>query len=149
MATTVGTQQDMNELLVRLVELDYDAIEAYDSAIQRLEDAECKRMLTEFREDHRRHTQDLGSILKESGQRVPTSGGAKSLLTKGKVVLGGLAGDKAILQAMKSNEDDTNKAYERAVNTQGLPARVKDVLQRNLGDERRHREWIVQRLSTM
>ena len=31
-------------------------------------------------------------------------------------MLGGLIGDKAILVAMKTNEDDTNTAYERAVN---------------------------------
>ena len=50
-----------------------------------------------------------------------------TVLTKGKVVLGGLIGDNAVLQAMKTNEDDTNTAYERA-----------------LGDERRHRDWMVE-----
>jgi len=67
----------------------------------------------------------------------------KALLTKGKVVIAGLMGDEAILQAMRTNEADTNTAYERAVNFKGLQANTRDVLQRGLEDERRHCEWIL------
>ena len=71
------------------------------------------------------------------------------MLTKGKVVIGGLMGDKAVLEAMKSNEETTNRAYEKATNERGLPNHVGEVLERNLSDERRHRAWIEERLSTM
>ena len=60
----------------------------------------------------------------------------KALLTKGKVVIAGLMGDEAILQATRTNEADTNTAYERAVKLSGLPSNTRDVLQRGLEDER-------------
>lgn len=149
MATLVGTEKDLNSLLVDLIELDYDAAEAYQAAIDRLEDQSSKEQLMKFKADHIRHTEELGSILSESGREPPTKGDIKRVLTKGKVVIAGLAGDKAILMAMKTNEDDTNTAYERAVNNDAAPARVKEVLRRNLADERRHREWIQKRIDTM
>ena len=52
-------------------------------------------------------------------------------------------GNKAILMAMKSNEDDTNAAYERAVAHLGLGVDVTTILEKHLADERRHREYIV------
>ncbi len=149
MATLVGTETDLNTLLEKLIELDFDAAEAYEAAIERLDDEESRRKLGEFRADHLRHTEDLGKILRDSGREPPHKGDIKRLLTKGKVVIAGLAGDRAVLMAMKTNEDDTNHAYERAVNNDAAPASVKEVLRRNLGDERRHREWIEQRLASM
>ena len=47
---------------------------------------------------------------------------------------------------MKQNEDQTNAAYERAVALEGLTGPIREVLDRNLVDERRHRAWIEQRL---
>lgn len=149
MATMVGTEKDLNHLLEKLIELDFDAAEAYQAAIERLEDATAKARLSEFKQDHLRHTENLGKILRDSGREPPHKGDIKRILTKGKVVVAGLVGDKAILKAMKTNEDDTNHAYERAVNNPVAPAQVKDVLRANLADERRHREWIEQRLATM
>jgi hypothetical protein len=50
---------------------------------------------------------------------------------------------------MKSNEDDTNTAYERAADNAVLTADARPVIERNLSDERRHRAWIVQRIEAM
>jgi hypothetical protein len=47
---------------------------------------------------------------------------------------------------MKSNEDDTNRTYERALSRPAVPAHVREVLERNLQDERRHRAWLEQRI---
>jgi hypothetical protein len=58
-------------------------------------------------------------------------------------------GDKAILVAMKTNEDDTNTAYERAVNHEGRHASAEEVLRRGLADERRHRAWIDETLAAL
>ncbi len=61
-------------------------------------------------------------------------------------MLQSIRGDKGVLQAMKSNEDQTNEAYEKALRLTGLTPEVQRVLQDNLADERRHRAWIVARL---
>jgi rubrerythrin len=148
MVTTVGNETELDELVEDLVKLDFAAIEAYDAAIERLSRAEHQRQMREFRNDHRDHTQVLGTWLREHGHTPPESCGAKQLLTKGKVVIAGLAGDKQVLQAMKTNEDDTNTAYERAIKhdqADGLLA----VFEKNLSDERRHRAWIETTIATL
>lgn len=44
MATLVGTQKNFADALKALIELDYDAIEAYKAAIDRLENENYKNV---------------------------------------------------------------------------------------------------------
>lgn len=148
MVTTVGTESKLNDLVRDLVQLDKAAIEAYDAAIQRLSSAEYKQQLTGFREDHVEHTRVLGAWLREHREDTPETGGMKATLTTGKVALAGLMGDKQILLAMKTNEDDTNTAYERAVNHPEADG-VRATFEKNLGDERRHRAWMESTLAML
>ena len=148
MATTVGTEKDLVKLLEDLVYLDRDAISAYDVAIERIEDTTAASKLREFKQDHERHVQDISRVLRNMGEEAPHEGDMKEILTTGKVKLGALMGDNAILRAMKSNEDDTNKAYESAVQNSvvGGDHELRSLLERNLADERRHRAWLESRI---
>lgn len=149
MATRIGTEPDVLDMLNDLIELDFDAAEAYQAAIDRLDDPDSKSHLASFREDHLRHTEELSAIVRDLGGEPPLEGDFKAVLTKGKVVIAGLGGDVAVLRAMKSNEDDTNTAYERASEREELTTDVQDILRRNLSDERRHRDWIVNRIDEL
>jgi hypothetical protein len=80
-----------------------------------------------------RHITELGDILSSMGRTPPKEGDMKALLTKGKVVIAGLMGDEAILQAMRTNEADTNTACERAVNLKRLQANTGCVAARSGG----------------
>src|SRR5258708_31622554 len=101
--------RDIVNLLNDLIELDYDAIEAYKAAIGRLSDVGDKTQLGQFMADHRRHVSELSLVVRNLGGSPPDHGDLKQVLTKGRVVLAGLTGEKAILEATKSNEDDTNR----------------------------------------
>jgi uncharacterized protein (TIGR02284 family) len=147
MVTIRGKEVDVNKMLCDLIELDFDAIEAYQAAIDRLEDFMVQQQMRAFMADHERHVRDLSGIVEAAGVTAPTKGDFKRVLTKGKVVMGQIVGDRGILMAMKSNEDDTNQAYEQAVRRHDLSVDTRDLLQRNLADERRHRAWIEDRLS--
>ncbi|MFZ3233993.1 MAG: ferritin-like domain-containing protein [Stellaceae bacterium] len=149
MATTIGTEKTRENLLEDLVQLDYDAADAYQAAIDRLDETQFRDRLREFKGDHLRHISEIGEILERMGRTPPKQGDMKSLLTRGKVVIGGLMGDKAILQAMRTNEADTNTAYERAVKFHGLDADTRNTLERALEDERRHCQWILDELKTL
>ena len=149
MATMVGLRGDVKTVLRQLVELDYDAIEAYRAAIARLHDPESKAALTGFMQDHERHISDLGVHLRAMGEEPPTGPDLKRVLTEGKVVIAGLLGDRAVLAAMKTNEDDTNTAYERASSREDLTPDLQLLLRHNLNDERRHRAWIEQRIQSL
>lgn len=146
MVTMRGKMGDVPRMLHELIELDLDAIEAYKAAIARLEDALVKGQLELFMADHERHVIDLSGLLRGMGQEPPTAADFKRILTMGKVVIGGLIGDRGILSAMRSNEQDTNQAYEQAVARDDLPPRVRTVLEQGLADERRHRAWIESQL---
>lgn len=65
--------------------------------------------LQEFRDDHKRHIKELSEVLRAHKEDAPET----PSLTKGKVILADLIDKEAILSAMKSNECDTNTAYER------------------------------------
>lgn len=147
MTTMVGKEHTLIELLQDLITLDYDAIKAYEAAIKRLDNTSYQTKLREFCEEHRRHTTNLAPFLEKLGARVPHEADAKSVLTTGKVVLANMIGDHAIIRAMKTNEDDTNTAYERAVQHKEVTPEVRTVLQSNLEDERRHRQWMIATLN--
>lgn len=146
MATMVGTQKDIASVLNALIELDLDAVEAYEAAIERLDDTDDKARLSTFMGDHERHVRELQTLVEGMGETPATKPDIKHVLTKGKVVLGSLIGDRLILLAMRMNEDDTNTAYDRACNREDLPSHVRTVLEQNRDDERRHREYIQRRL---
>lgn len=140
---------DRIKTLKKLVHLDYDAIEAYDAAIERLEDPGSKKALREFRQDHARHTENLGAILRNLNEEVPSGPDMKRMLTEGKVVIAGLGGDKAVLRAMQANEKVTNTAYEKALQATGTDAATQDTLRHNLEDERRHKAWIDRKIEEL
>lgn len=142
MATMVGNQDSLIGLLKQLTELEYDAIEAYKVAVDRLEDVGGKRQLGTFMADHQRHVQELSRQLRTLGVEAPDGPDMKQVLTKGKVFLGALLGDRAIFGAMKTNEDDTNTAYERAAARTDVPTHLHAIFESHLADERRHRQWI-------
>ena len=141
MATTVGNQDNINELVKALLNLEHDALEAYEEVIERLDDRAFAEKVESFRQDHLRHVEQLNQIADSLGEERP-DGSLKSILTSGKVVLADMLGDEAILKAMKTNEDDTVTAYERAVNNKCCTPALQDICEKALADERKHREWM-------
>jgi rubrerythrin len=148
MVTMTGTQTYFQDALKDLVELDYDAVEAYDAAIDRLENEKYKEKLTEFKQDHSRHIRELSEILRKHGDAPPTSPSAKQWLTKGKVIIANLVGDTTILRAMLSNEEDTNTAYDRIDQRTDKWPDAAPIIQRGREDEHKHKSWLEKTLET-
>ena len=142
MPTTVGTDTAAVDLIKNLLILEHDAIAAYDSTIERLESAEYRQQIETFRRDHEEHVQELGRIADTMGIDKPMEGDMKQWLTTGKVALADLAGDNAILKAMKTNEDDTVAAYQQALDNDITGAELRPLMEKGLADERRHRAWM-------
>jgi rubrerythrin len=133
--------------LCALIHLDFDAIEAYEAAIARLDHLGHREQLRHFLADHRRHVRELTECVHTFGGTAPVEGDIKRFLTKGKVVLATIAGDRAILRAMRSNEQQTTDAYERAFNALGGSSlEVRRVVERGMDDERRHKAWFEAQL---
>ncbi|MES1927492.1 DUF2383 domain-containing protein [Salinisphaera sp. T31B1] len=145
MVTTVGHESDLTDLLQNLVKLDYDAIDAYDAAIERLEDTKAQDALRKFRKDHERHIADLTPHITGLGGEVPADSGPKSLLTQGKVKVASLIGDSAILTAMATNEVETESAYRSAAERNDVDGQLAEKLRAGVADEARHKEWMKER----
>ncbi|MEZ0227842.1 MAG: DUF2383 domain-containing protein, partial [Planctomycetota bacterium] len=121
-------KNEISKVLRDLISLDFDAADAYEQAIDRIQQDDVARTeLARFRADHLRHVTDLSPIVRQLGDEPPTQGDFMRFLTQGKVVLGSLIGDGAILKAMKSNEDTTNKKYEDALATPGITSEIRVV----------------------
>jgi rubrerythrin len=142
--TTVGTESEIKSLVQDLLYLEHDAIAAYDSTIEKLENPEYKRQIQAFRQDHSQHVSVLTEMATELGVDAPREGDMKQMLTTGKVALASLMGDSAILKAMKTNEDDTVAAYERASQHGDAIPKSKAFFAKALEDELRHRAWMEQ-----
>ena len=142
MATTIGTEQTIEDLVRNLILLEHDAIAAYETTIERLESAEAKSEIASFLQDHRRHLAELDKMSAALGMEAPREGDAKQYLTTGKVAMAELMGDGAVLKAMKTNEDDTVTAYERASKHQDAVPESRAVFERAHQDELRHRAWM-------
>lgn len=142
MATLVGTQANFADALRELVELDFDAIEAYEAAINRVTKESYKDKLSEFKQDHERHVKELNEVLWAHGEKPVEGPDAKKWLAQGKVVLANLMGDEAILQAMRTNEEDTNTAYERLNEHEDKWSDAVEPLRKGFEDEKRHKKWI-------
>jgi len=143
MTTLVGKQIDFQEALYQLCELEYDAKEAYQAALLRLNNLYYKAQLNEFMKDHEHHIDMITQLLKKHDCKIPSGPDLKQFLAQGKVLLGQLAGDEGILKAMLSNEEDTNVAYERLINHPALWSDADPIIQRGLNDEKRHKSWML------
>ncbi|TGN61901.1 ferritin-like domain-containing protein [Paracoccus liaowanqingii] len=148
MVTTVGTEDLIADLVTNLILLERDAIAAYESTTSRLSDQTLAAQVEAFRQDHLQHLEVLNEMAAEIGAEAPLDGDMKQMLTTGKVALAGLFGDGAILKAMRTNEEDTVTAYERAATHSDALPKSKIFFRKALADEQRHREWMIRASET-
>jgi uncharacterized protein (TIGR02284 family) len=137
--------RDVIGVLNDLIQLDRNAVAAYDQAIEACEHAHIKETLTRFREDHERHVSDLSAHVTSLGG-VPEQ--SRDLM--GKLIEGFTAitsrGDQSALLAMRGNEELTNQRYAAALDEE-LTAEARVAVERNYDDEKRHVAWIKDALS--
>jgi uncharacterized protein (TIGR02284 family) len=128
--------------LVSLVQLDIDAVHAYEKAIEKIEIGEVKETLIRFKEDHVRHIADLSPLIRDNGGEPPEfKPDFKGLLIQGFTALRSSTGTEGALKAMKMNEKLTNSTYEKALSWE-LPEDVRRVVQRNRADEETHLRYV-------
>ena len=142
MVTTVGTEGDTKQLLKNLIQLEHDAIAAYDAVIEKLSDSGRAEKVRSFREDHQQHLDALSDLARDHHAYNPDEGSMKSMLTTGKVNMASLSGDGAILKAMSTNETDTVTAYRHALENHEAPEAARGFLEKALADEERHKSWM-------
>lgn len=126
----------------KMIQLDVDAVHAYDQAIEKIDDLEIRNQIASFRDDHQRHVDELSDYLRRNSLEVPErTRDLKGLLIEGFTALRSVTGTEGALKAMKSNEKVTNRQYEEAIREIVEPD-AKSLLQKNYEDEKRHLAYI-------
>lgn len=148
-----STQTRMDPALLAelndLLQLDYDSVQAYTVAIERLRDGEARSTIASFREDHERHIREITEVIRSRGgepinlPHLPT--GVFKLAVQG---VGAAGGEKGILLAYKSNERQARDKYRRASNRTHDPE-VGTILRLAAEDEQRHYSWVLERLEEL
>ncbi|WP_152045738.1 DUF2383 domain-containing protein [Aureimonas psammosilenae] len=142
MVTTVGTESTFEKLVQNLLILEHDAIAAYQSTIDRLDDQTHKTKIAEFKADHEKHVAELTRMAGALGVEAPTEGDAKQYLTTGKVALASIIGDRTILKAMSTNEIETKMAYDHASKNASATPEAQAFFRQALADETRHKDYM-------
>lgn len=145
---SISGDKTVLDLLNELIELDYDAIEAYEAAVGRVVESRDRGRITGFLEDHRRQVKELSALVRNVGGEPPGSGDLEQLFARGKVAIGALFGDRLVLEAMKAHEAELKALNERIAARPDLPERVRAIVTKHLAAERKHHDWIVDRLDS-
>lgn len=136
---------DVVRELNNLIQLDVDAIKAYDQAIEACEHASVKMKLTEFRADHQRHVTDLSAHVRALGAQPEVKQDLKGYLIEGFTAITSI-GTHSALVAMQGNEMLTNSRYQAALKMD-LSPELRVTLEKNYSDEQRHLAWIKEALN--
>ncbi|GFO65276.1 ferritin-like domain-containing protein [Geomonas paludis] len=138
---------EMIDRLNDLIQLDVDAVEAYEQAIKHIGYKDIAKRFSEYQDDHRNHITNLTALVQQMGG-TPTkpTPDLKGYLIEGFTALMSLTGAKQALEAMKGNEKVTNRKYQEAV-AQPFPEEVMEVLRTNLSQEQWHLSYIDELLT--
>lgn len=144
----VMERKEIIDMLNALIQLDVDAVEAYDHVIKHIEYHDIGKKLRDFQDDHRNHVKDLTAMVQHlDGKPVKPSPDLKGYLMEGFTALMSVTGSLAAMEAMQMNELVTNKSYARA-EAMELPEEVKKLIQTNHSQEQRHLRYIQQVITT-
>lgn len=138
----MANNQNVINLLNDLIQLDFDAVQAYGQAIDNIDDNTVRSRIQEFQRDHERHIRDLSDCVRDlGGTPAERKRDFKGFLLEGFTAIRSAIGTDGALKAMRSNEQLTNRSYDKALG-ENLPDKVREVVARNREDERRHLAYI-------
>ena len=141
--------KELREKIESLIKLDIDAAESYSEALEHIDDPQTHQRIEEFRLDHEDHIRKLSEVLSNSGEAPPErKKDIKGYFIKGFTSMRSSSGEEGALKAMKSNEELTNKKYDKARSKEMTPA-VKAIIEKNYEDERRHLDYIEAQLAKL
>jgi hypothetical protein len=142
--------QEVLDGLNDLLQLDHDALAAYDVAIAKLEDRDHASQISGFRRDHERHVRELNELVTRLGGTPVNHPHATGPFKTALQSLGGLAGDKGLLMAFRTNELQVRTKYDHYASKAMLwPPEVKRIVDGAALDEERHYAWVAGVLQRM
>lgn len=145
-AATAEILDGLNDLL----QLDHDAVGAYQIAMEKLQDRDNAAQIAGFLRDHERHIRELNEVIADLGgtpKNQPHATGPFKLALQS---LGGLAGDRGVLMAFRHNELQVRAKYDSYAAKANLwPTNIKRVVDGAALDEERHYRWVADAMKAL
>jgi uncharacterized protein (TIGR02284 family) len=135
------TNDEVIEECNELIRFGYDAIGAYEEAIDAISEPSLKEQLAAFLDDHERHVRELTALVMSLGGSPPEQTDGRGVIKATMMKVEGLIETELVVMAMHSNEEVLNKEYASRANGD-FPKDVLKVIQRNYGDKKRHLAWV-------
>jgi rubrerythrin len=129
-----------------LLQLDHDAVGAYEVAMDHLENRSWASQIEAFKRDHERHIRDLNDLILRLGGTPSNESHVSAPLKEGIQRISAAGGDRALLVAWRTNELYSLNKHESYQKKLAWPADTRRVLDRNTLDEERHFQWAVRTL---
>ena len=142
-------EKNLTEALSNLVQLDIDAVYAYDQALKEIDDPIIKDRLLKFQDDHRNHISGLSKHIQALGGQPPEySQDIKGYVIEAFAAIRSFTGLKGALAAMKTTEEIANRYYGEVVSWEA-PSAVKEVLRTYFSEEKVHLNYITSNLQAL
>jgi rubrerythrin len=136
------THHEIASDLAQLVQLDIDAVLAYDRALDGIDVPHLAATLASFKLDHQRHVLELSQLMLGMGATPPQAKpDMKGTLLGSVTGLRARFGTEQAIRAMVPNEELTTTTYARTL-AKPFPADVLEIVRRNAADEQRHLSWL-------
>ncbi len=146
---TAMENNQLIEVLTRLLQVDFDAVYSYDQALPKIEDAVMRSRLTEFRHSHQLHIHDLSEAIRRMGAEPPeVSNDFRGFFMGGVSALRSLSGTKGALKALQSVEEMTNREYGEVVSWKA-PDDIRELLRKQFTDVKIHLDYISSNLQAL
>lgn len=139
---------DQTAWLNDLLQLDHDAVAAYQLALRELNSPVLTSQLEAHLQDHERHIEELERHIDRLGgmkMSMPHASGVFKLAVQAAAAL---SSDRKVLLAFKANEMQVRDKYARAAELD-FPVDIRDTIRRAANDEKRHYDWAVSSLQAM
>ena len=129
--------QDVVDDLNDLLQLDCDAVAAYEIAIGKLRDVGARGDLVLFKQDHERHIEDLSRTVLRLGGTPKDRGDLKGILVDALTALRSASGDVGALRAIRMAERIVNRRYGSTL-AHALSEDARAIVKAHRDDERHH-----------
>jgi hypothetical protein len=130
-----------------LAQLDRDAIDVYEEALEHVVDAGVRDHLIDFRDEHQHHLTELAAaILRLSGQGFIAREDAMGHVAEWITAFRAMGGERGALEALRSAEKYHNARYSEAVTWDVADDQLHAELEQFYADEQRHLAYVESRL---
>ncbi|MAZ43709.1 MAG: hypothetical protein CMF48_00825 [Legionellales bacterium] len=108
-----GTQNKFSDAVRHLLAVEYDAIESYQAARNRIQEKEYKETIEDHIKEHQEFVKKLEGFMQKHHFTFETGPSGKQMLSIGRIALAKLIDDKSVLRALISVEKASKKACEQ------------------------------------